>query len=132
MGSANFDYTSFVSSFAPPPGPLGSGQGQEPATMGHTHANVYEYGQGHGQGYGQAYGSGRPAHVHIRDSSPPGVQQFAQPLAAAAVQKPPQMEGYGGDGALRAALAAAPFDWSVFDDTTDGSGSTSPGSTRTW
>ncbi|THH03416.1 hypothetical protein EW145_g6278 [Phellinidium pouzarii] len=44
-----------------------------------------------------------------------------------------QMEGpISQTPALHQALAGVPFDWSFSDDTTDGSGNTSPGSSRAW
>ncbi|EJC98209.1 uncharacterized protein FOMMEDRAFT_143305 [Fomitiporia mediterranea MF3/22] len=92
-----------------------------------------------GSGPGAGPGPQQQGQVHYRGGSP--TYYTAQPSFAMApgganayYSTKPQMDGFANanDGSLRAALAAAPFDWSMFDDTTDGSGSTSPGSTRTW
>ncbi|KAL5522407.1 hypothetical protein ACEPAG_8423 [Sanghuangporus baumii] len=99
-------------------------------------------GQIQGQGQAQMVNQEHPqVQIHLHDDSPAQYQHLAMTSNTAGFSGSQtqtqnysklQMDGFSGDGALRAALATAPFDWSIFDETTDGSGSTSPGSTRTW
>ncbi|OCB88537.1 hypothetical protein A7U60_g4352 [Sanghuangporus baumii] len=130
--TSNLDFSTFASSSPYPPLP-------DPGAIDSTSGQIQ------GQGQVQMVDQGQPQiQIHLHDDSPARSMQhqhFAMTSNAAGFSggqtqtqnyTKSQMDGLLGDGALRAALATAPFDWSIFDETTDGSGSTSPGSTRTW
>lgn len=132
-GTPNVPTFTSSSHYAPLPDPSAygstSGHGQVQNT---AHMQVPSQGQPHAQVHVRGNSPAHTMHAYHQNfaMNSANVGDFSNQIQTQYYNKS-QMDGFPGDAALRAALAAAPFDWSVFEDT-DGSGSTSPGSTRTW